>query len=388
MDRAILYVNPLTFPIAVERVAQRSARLAGRPVALAPGGPHVMDRAIIWSASPEAALAGITVGMPIYQALRRCPDLVILPPRYGLYRRAAEALERILCPFVPIIEPHTLGHAYGDLTGTFKLFGPATDVAAKIRREIRGRLGLPVTVGLAANKVVSEVAAHMLKPEPVVDVRPGDEPAFLAPHPLEALPGAVPAIREQLARYNVQRIGTLAALTRAQVEAVLGRRGAALHASANGVDPRPVVPPARRESLRAHSTLRVETNDRDLLHAELRRLAEQLGKGLRLRRVTADRLELVARYADHRDAAGAAPLEPATDLDVELTAAARALADRLLVRRIALSALGLTVLLGPGSDVQLSLFDLAPPAARRQTLNAAIDGVRRRYGTSSIRYAR
>jgi len=243
-------------------------------------------------------------------------------------------------------------------------------------------------VGLAATKVVSEVAAHMLKPEPVVDVRPGDEPAFLAPHPLEALPGAVPAIREQLARYNVQRIGTLAALTRAQVEGVLGRRGAALHASANGIDPRPVVPPARRESLRAQSTLRVETNDRDLLHAELRRLAEQLGKGLRLRRVTADRLELVARYADHRDAVSATPLEPATDLDVELTAAARALADRLLVRRIALSALGLTVLLGLGSDVQLSLFDPAPPAARRQTLNAAIDGVRRRYGTSSIRYAR
>src|SRR3970040_1778565 len=104
MDRAILYVNPLTFPIAVERVAHRSARLAGRPVALAPGGPDVpgvMDRAIIWSASPEATLAGITVGMPIYQALRRCPDLMILPPRYGLDRRAAEALERILCPFVP-----------------------------------------------------------------------------------------------------------------------------------------------------------------------------------------------------------------------------------------------------------------------------------------------
>jgi hypothetical protein len=140
--------------------------------------------------------------------------------------------------------------------------------------------------------------------------------------------------------------------------------------------------------LRAQATLRAETNDRDLLHAELRRLAEQLGKSLRLRRVTADRLELVARYADHRDAVSATPLEPATDLDVELTAAARALADRLLVRRIALSALGLTVLLGPGSDVQLSLFGAPPPALCRRSLNAALDRVRRRYGTTSIRYAR
>ncbi|HEY6224642.1 MAG TPA: hypothetical protein VIW26_12725, partial [Gemmatimonadales bacterium] len=154
MDRVILYVNPLTFPIAVERVAQRSARFRDRPLAIAPGGT---DRAIIWSASPEAALAGIAVGMPIYQALRRCPDLVLLPPRYGLYARASRALERLLEPYVPVIEPHTLGHAFGDLSGTRKLFGPARDVAARIRREIWGRLGLPVTVGLAANKVVSEV---------------------------------------------------------------------------------------------------------------------------------------------------------------------------------------------------------------------------------------
>src|SRR5437879_4747410 len=208
VDRVILYVNPLTFPIAVER--RISARLGGRPVALAPGGT---DRAVVWSASPEAALAGISVGMPVYQALRRCPDLVILPPRLSLYRRAALALEEILRPVVPVIEPHTLGHAYGDLTGTRALFGPATDVAAKIRREIWGRLGLPVTVGLAVNKVVSEVAAHMLKPEPVVDVRPGDEPAFLAPHPLAALPGAGGQVRDQLARYTVALIGALAALT-------------------------------------------------------------------------------------------------------------------------------------------------------------------------------
>ena len=112
------------------------------------------------------------------------------------------------------------------------------------------------------------------------------------------------------------------------------------------------------------------------------------GRSLRLRRVTADRLELVARYADHRDVTGATPIEPATDLDVELTAAARTLADRLLTRRIALTALGLTVTLGVGSDVQLSFFDPPPPAVRRQALNAALDGVRRRYGTASIRYAR
>jgi len=382
MDRVILYVNPLTFPIAVER--RILTRLAGRPVALAPGGT---DRAIVWSASPEAACSGITVGMPVYQALRCCPDLVLLPPRLSLYHRAAAALERILRPYVPVIEPHTLGHAYGDLTGTRKLFGPALDVAARVRREIWGRLGLPVTVGLAGNKVVSEVAAHMLKPEPVVDVRAGEEPAFLAPHPLAALPGVDARVRDQLARYNVARIGALAILTRVQVEGVLGRRGAVLHARANGIDPRPVQPPAQRETLRAERSLGAETNDRDVLDALLRALAEQLGRGLRSRGVTADALTLRVRYADHRDAEGAALLAPATDLDVELTAAARGLADRIVARRIALTAVGLVATLGAGFDVQLSLFHAPPPAVRRRDLNDAIDRVRRRYGTQSIGYA-
>ncbi len=383
MDRAILYVNPLTFPIAVER--RVSGRLAGRPLALAPGGT---DRAIVWSASPEAALAGVAVGMPLYQALQRCPDLVILPPRLDLYHRAARALERILQPFVPVIEPHTLGHAYGDLTGTRRLFGPALDVAARLRREIWGRLGLPVTVGVAGSKVVSEVAAHVLKPEPVVDVRPGEEPAFLAPHSLAALPGAVPEIRERLARYNVERIGTLAALTRVQVESVLGRRGAVLHARASGVDPRPVLPPADRETLHARALLAQETNDRDLLSTELRRLAEELGRVLRRRGARAERLALRVRYSDQRDAEGDVVLAPATDLDVELHAAARRLFDRVAYRRIALTAVLVTATLARGRDLQLSLFDRPPPAVRRRDLNDAIDRVRRRYGTTSIRYGR
>jgi DNA polymerase IV len=185
----------------------------------------------------------------------------------------------------------------------------------------------------------------------------------------------------------VARIGALAILTRVQVEGVLGRRGAVLHARANGIDPRPVQPPAQRETLRAQRTLGAETNDRDVLAVLLRALAEQLGRELRSRRVTADVLTLRVRYADHHDAEGAAPLAPATDLDVELTAAARGLADRIVARRIALTAVGLIATLGAGYDVQLSLFDAPPPAVRRRDLNDAIDRVRRRYGTQSIGYA-
>src|SRR5262249_61228584 len=104
-------------------------------------------------------------------------------------------------------------------------------------------------------------------------------------------------------------------------------------------------------------------------HPEPRRQAERPGRTPGPRRAPADRLELVARYADHRDVRGGAALEPATDLDVELTAAARTLADRLLTRRIALTALGLTATLGPGRDYHLSLFDQPPPMVRPPALD-------------------
>ncbi|PYO83056.1 MAG: hypothetical protein DMD68_10355, partial [Gemmatimonadetes bacterium] len=130
-------------------------------------------------------------------------------------------------------------------------------------------------------------------------------------------------------------------------------------------------------------------NDRDTLRATLRQLAERLGRDLRRRRASADRLELHARYADHREADGWEVLDPATDLDTPLAAAARRLLDRAVTRRIALSAVRLTTVLTTVADVQLSLFAAPAPVAvvQRAALNAAIDRVRRRYGTASLRYA-
>jgi hypothetical protein len=149
-------------------------------------------------------------------------------------------------------------------------------------------------------------------------------------------------------RYNVQRIGTLAALSRVQVESVLGSRGVLLHTRANGIDPRSVIPPARRETLKARATLRVETNDRDLLMTELRRLAEQLGRTLRLRHVTADRLELVARRrpSRRRRRHPSGPHRSGCRAHHRRSRTRRSAAHA----RIALTALGLTVVLGAGNE--------------------------------------
>ncbi|HEX9165452.1 MAG TPA: hypothetical protein VF862_06050 [Gemmatimonadales bacterium] len=156
MQRAILYVDPPAFCATVERLV--APVLRHRPLAVAPPGA---ERATVLATSPEAEAAGITRGMTVRLAKKVCPDLVIVPPNPKLYARASRALHELLARWAPVIEPRWYGHAFLDLTGTERLFGPAVDVAARIRREAEERLRLPLWVGVATNKVVSEAATRL-----------------------------------------------------------------------------------------------------------------------------------------------------------------------------------------------------------------------------------
>jgi DNA polymerase IV len=156
MQRAILYVDPPAFCATVERLVAPALR--HRPLAVAPPGA---ERATVLATSPEAEAAGISRGMAVRLAKKVCPDLVIVPPNPKLYARASRALHELLARWAPVIEPRWYGHAFLDLTGTERLFGPAVEVAARIRREAEERLRLPLWVGVATNKVVSEAATRL-----------------------------------------------------------------------------------------------------------------------------------------------------------------------------------------------------------------------------------
>ena len=168
--------------------------------------------------------------MPVRHALKLCPDLVLLPPNPQLYARASRALHEVLRIYAPVIEPRGYGHAFLDLTGTGRLFGPAVDVAARVQREVRERLRLPVSVGVAANKLVSRAATTVVKPEPLLEVPGGAEAGFLAPHPLDVLPDLHPALRSRLDDYQLELIGEVAAIAESALCAVFGSAGRMLRA--------------------------------------------------------------------------------------------------------------------------------------------------------------
>jgi DNA polymerase-4 len=413
--RSVLFVDPPAFCTTLEGLV--APELRTRPLAVAPPGA---DRATIVALSAEARLAGLERGMPVRKAQRLCPDLIVLPPNPKLYARASRALHEILRIFAPAIEPRGYGHAFLDLTGTDRLFGPPQDVAARIRREASERLGLPLSVGIATNKLVSQAAIRAgrwaagrvpygrVGSDPLLHVPSGEEREFLAPHPLDVLPELDASMRARLEDYQLDLIGEVAAISESALCAVFGRSGRTLRARAQGIDPRPVLPPERQAEFHVVHTLATDTNDLGILHPILRGMSERLGRRVRAGGLTAGRLRLEATYADYTATARAVPLSVAV-LDAELWDAARRAFALANTKRLAVRSVALTLDRLMETEAQLDLWagqrgsgtdgqqkhtvaeflggdcPAAPPPRGPAALQHAIDRIHARYGATVMR---
>jgi DNA polymerase-4 len=394
--RSVLFVDPPAFCTTLEGLV--APELRTRPLAVAPPGA---DRAVIVALSAEARLAGLERGMPVRKAQRLCPDLIILPPNPKLYARASRALHEILRLFAPAIEPRGYGHAFLDLTGTGRLFGPPQDVAARIRREASDRLGLPLSVGIATNKLVSQAAIRAdrrtggQQGEELLYVPVGNERSFLAPHPLDVLPELDAGMRIRLEDYQLDLIGEVAAISESALCAVFGRSGRTLRARAQGIDPRPVLPPERQAEFHVVHTFATDTNDLGVLHPILRAMSERLGRRCRRRGLNAGQLRLEATYADYTSVARTVPLRMAV-LDVELGDAARTAFSLANSKRLAVRSVSLTLDRLMEMEAQLELWAGGQSLPREErgadrrsdgpiALQHAMDGIRARYGAGALR---
>jgi DNA polymerase-4 len=389
--RSVLYIDPPAFFTTLEGMVDPALRK--RPLAIA---PPAADRGTILALSVEARLAGLESGMPIRQAQRLCPDLIVLPPNPRLYARASRALHEILKIFAPTIEPRGYGHAFLDLTGTGRLLGPPQDVAARIRQEAGERLRLPLSVGIAANKLVSQAAIRAGRwaagpagrSESLEHVPRGNEREFLAPQPLDVLPELDPIIRARLDDYQLELIGEVADISESALCAVFGRRGRMLRARARGIDPRPVLSPEQQSEFRVVHTFAGDTNNLAIVHPMLRLMSERLGSRLRRRALTAGRLCVEATYADYTTAARWVPLRAAV-LDAELWEGAKQAFALANIKRLAIRSLALT-LDHFMEEVQLDLWGTmmegGEAGTSHEAIQAAVDRIHARYGAGALRW--
>lgn len=381
MEREIIHIDIASFAVAVERVVQPTLR--GRPVVVAPIGA---SRSVVTALSREAWEAGIRKGMVLAKAARRCRDVTVLPPNEPLYARASRAILRILQGFSPVLEPSGYGHAYLDITGTSRLFGPPRDTAWRAQKEIHRQLHLDASLGVAANKMVSRIASEISKPLGLQDVRPGDEPSFLSPLPVRLLPGVGPQVQSSLDELNIRIIHDLVQMKIEHLTFAFGRLGFVLFQRAHGIDDTPVYPERAVPAIEQEKTLAEDSNDYALLKNVLFELCEKACAQLRAEKQHAGRLELRIRYSDFRESGGKELLTPPLQSAAVLYAWGERLLDRILTRRTRVRSFHLRLTNFTRGFVQLELF-ADPGPAKQAKLESALDILRSRYGTDVLKRA-
>ncbi|HEY4791408.1 MAG TPA: DNA polymerase IV, partial [Actinomycetes bacterium] len=242
----ILHADLDAFYASVEQ--RDDPRLRGRPVIVGAG--------VVLAASYEAKAHGVRTAMGGGLARRLCPRAVVVPPRMGEYAKASKAVFEVFRQTTPLVEGLSIDEAFLDVGGLGKISGTPPEIAARLRHDVRERVGLPITVGVARTKFLAKVASGVAKPNGLLEVPPDRELAFLHPLPVERLWGVGPVTAGKLRDRGITRVGQVAGLGEAALVSMVGQAaGRHLHALAHNRDPRPVDVGRRRRSIGSQRAL-------------------------------------------------------------------------------------------------------------------------------------
>jgi DNA polymerase IV len=385
--RTIIHLDLDAFFVAVERLDNPD--LIGKPVIV---GGRPEERGVVASASYECRRCGVGSAMPTAQALRLCPQAILIAGHRGRYSEMSRLVMRILADYTPELEQLSIDEAFLDMTGTEALFGPPAQLAQTIQRRIDDELKLSSSLGVAANKLVAKIASDYGKPHGITVVPPGTEAAFLAPLPIRRLWGVGRVTAADLGRLGVETVADLTRFSLDELRARFGSHGEGLWRAARGMDDSPVTAERERKSLSREETFAKDIRDPAVLRRELLRLSDDVAGGLRRHKVQARTVDIKLRYADFTTYTRQATLPESTDTGPVIYAVALALFEAAWDRRpLRLVGVGGSRLCEPVR--QLRLFEQAeeaPAAARAERqarLDDALDRIRARFGDDAIQRA-
>ncbi len=381
MSRAtILHVDLDAFFAAVEQ--RDRPELRGKPIAV--GGGRGTDRGVVSAASYEARRFGVHSAMPLRTAASLCPELIFVPVDGRKYSHVSKQVMEILRRFTPAVEQISIDEAFLDVHGSEILHGTPTEMARSIKADVAGELGLTVSVGVAATKLVAKVASDLEKPDGLVVVPSGTEAAFLAPLPISRLWGVGQKTAAVLAEFGVRTIGDLAAMPEDLLARRFGKMGPVLAQRARGIDPSPVSGAEPARSVSHEHTFDVDTADPEVLERTLLALSEGVAGRLRNGGLKARTITVKVRDSSFHTVSRQRTLpEPTDQTEVVFKAACELARPQLKGIRVRLLGVGASHL---GEGEQMGLF--AAEDERRRKATAAADAIRRRWGSKAIRRAR
>jgi DNA polymerase IV len=350
-------------------------RLRGRPVIVGGG--------VVLAASYEAKACGVRTAMGGSQARALCPRAVVVPPRFSAYTEASKDVFAVFERTSPLVEALSIDEAFLDVRGLRHISGTPTEIAARLRQEIRDEVGLAITVGLACTKFLAKVASGVAKPDGLLVIPAGGELAFLHPLPVERLWGVGKVTAAKLRAHGLSSVGQVARLGEETLVSMLGRAaGRQLYALSHNRDPRRVTARRRRRTIGAQRALGRRRRTAAELDAALMTLVDRVARRMRTAGRACRTVVLRLRFDDFSRATRSHTLAEATARTTTLLRVARGLlaASGAVIAQRGLTLIGIALTnLCDAKAIQLAL-----PFDRTAGLDRAIDEVRDRFGSGVI----
>jgi DNA polymerase-4 len=382
MPRKILHIDLDAFFCSVEENNDPSLR--GKPFAV---GGRPDQRGVVASCSYAARLYGVHSAMPMGQAIRLCPDLIIVSGRHGDYGKISHQVMDYLETLTPLIEPVSIDEAFLDLSD---LPEPGEVLAKTIQLTIKENHNLPCSIGVATSKLVAKIATDAGKasnrtaspPQAITVVLPGHEAEFLAPLPTKALWGIGPKTANRLGELGIRTIGDITRIPKQDLVKILGKFGEELVKRALGIDDSPVHTSHEVKSVSNETTFARDIADVQVLYETLHSLSESVGRRLRKKNLKGTTIKLKLRWSNFTTLTRQVSLLDPTNDDREIYAAVKELFNKTWKKGKPVRLLGVGVTQFDKPVKQLSLWEI--PNKKDANLFTAVDEVRNRYGKNSI----
>lgn len=373
IDRTIIHMDLDSFFVSVECL--HNSALRGKPLIVGGSG----NRGVVASCSYEARKFGVHSAMPVKLARQLCPDVVVISGDMEAYSKYSRLITDIIREEVPLFEKASIDEFYIDASGMDRYFHTrqwATELRSKIIRES----GLPLSMGLSINKLVSKVATGTAKPNNARMVDPGTEQDFLSPMPIGKIPMIGEKTATMLQRMGVHTVSTLRQIPVQLLENMLGKAGPEIWRRAHGIDHSPVVPYSEEKSISTENTFQQDTTDIRFLHQMITAMVEELAFKLRSKGRLCACITIKLRYSNF-DTVSKQMQIPYTSSDHRLMRYAHELLDKLYDRRLLVRLLGVRLSHLVHGHHQIHLFDEQPEHLK---LYQAMDKIRLRYGDRAV----
>ena len=343
------------------------------------------QRGVVSTCCYIARIKGVRSAMPMFQALKLCPEAVVVKPRFAAYTEASRAIRAMMEDLTPAIEPLSLDEAFLDLTGTARLHGAAPAVLlARLTKRMEDELGLTGSVGLSHNKFLAKIASDLDKPRGFSVIGRAETEAFLKPRPVRIIWGVGQATQTALEGAGIRTIADLLRWDRGDLGARFGSMGDRLWHLARGLDTRRVNRDEKLKSISKETTFFEDTSDPDLLDGHIWRLSEQVADRAKAKRLSGRTVTLKLKKGDFQLVSRRHSLTDPTQPTDRIYRAARDLYDHAGTKGpFRLIGVGISDL-APEDQADLSGDLLDPEARRRAAAERATDAIRAKFGAEAI----